>query len=236
MSETYHSCGSGAGTIVIGFTLFLLGGGARFLLWTKNRQRVDAWDIAMPLWCLICAILATPVWLMCAPILIWMGIGSISKTRAMPQPSARRRRYLGVTTFAIVMFASQVSFWFVMPTTLRLGGNSADFSEDHQFRSFPRNQLRVEVIDWPASWWNPTPWSDWTSSPKRGFDRDELRDCPTQISLTSLNWYLGPHGLVRGDTLGEHLARWTHATPTHTTMEKMEREVAALDDRNVPRS
>jgi len=87
----------------------------------------------------------------------------------------------------------------------------------------PRHALRVNVIR-QAPWFNIRPYGSWTTLYKQA---GLLRTGP---SFAGFNIYWGPHGLIRGDDLAMHFAKWAGVTPVDKTylwaMSKLDRAKA----------
>ncbi|AIE83711.1 hypothetical protein OP10G_0343 [Fimbriimonas ginsengisoli Gsoil 348] len=83
-----------------------------------------------------------------------------------------------------------------------LGESQVNFTYLGRTETAPRQGLIVHKTP-PHKWIDVRPWSSWTS----------FSGGNPGPSLAGYDVFWGPHGLIRGDDLGEHLARWAGTEP-----------------------
>jgi hypothetical protein len=102
------------------------------------------------------------------------------------------------------------AFWILGKSgvTTRVVLNDSSVSSDFLGRtsSVSRQNLRFTVIR-RSPWFNIRPWGSWTSFSGNG-KTEKLGP-----SFAGFDVFWGPHGLIRGDDLGAHMAKWAGVVP-----------------------
>ena len=88
-----------------------------------------------------------------------------------------------------------------------LGEANTTFTQLGRTATIPRGDLEVDAMKGPHHFWSGRPWMSWTFFSGEGKTRQLGPD------FTGFMLYWGPHGLIRGDDLARHVARWAHVTP-----------------------
>jgi hypothetical protein len=82
----------------------------------------------------------------------------------------------------------------------------------------PRSGLRINVVGPQRMPWDIRSWGSWTS-----FHGREVGP-----SITGFSYYWGPHGLIRGDALGERLAQWANVKPSYQRPPSLDQVIGSV--------
>jgi hypothetical protein len=114
--------------------------------------------------------------------------------------------------FAAMCIAMGACFVFMAtaigPDRIVLTESTATYSSATTKSTVPREGLRVHALRGSRGWWkvfNIRDWYSWSS-----FSSNDLGP-----DVAGFDQYWGPHGLVRGDQLGKHLADWAGTQPIY---------------------
>jgi len=120
------------------------------------------------------------------------------------------RLWMSLTLSAMFAFCG-LMLLFMQPAILRermtLSDSEVSFSHFGESSTVPRSGLRIDTTGPTHAWFETRPSSIWNSMSDR-------QEGPRFLG-SSIFW--GPHGLIRGDDLALHFARWAGVTPNLMT-------------------
>jgi hypothetical protein len=167
-------------------------------------EPVPVWQyLFIVAWFFVCSLVGIPMEWIIAGAAIGGGIAYAGfPNRLVKLPM----RVVGGTAFIGLGFAYA---WVGMKqtNTIVLKDSEVSFTDVRGVKSVPREGLQVHRIHQEQGA-NIHAWSSW-STYSRPQGKDELGP-----HIAGFDVYWGPHGLVRGDDLALHMARWAGVVPT----------------------
>jgi len=194
----------------IGF-VFLLGDVIAFKFTKVDRKKLYPMFV-LAIWYVICGLLGLPI------VILFAVTFFIAPSAALLNKQIKTSQRIVTAAFLLVI-ACFMCF---------MEGDERIVLADNEFRStptgftklsgyhfdeatFPRNAVEVSAFTFPHSVW-------FGFGPQWGWDVDTHGMRTTYFSGHDYFW--GPHGLVRGDTLGKHIADWSGTKPTYKHYER----------------
>ena len=165
------------------------------------KVRVPWQFIVVLVYFFVASIAAIPMeWILCGAC-VGAAVG-LACTRSVPIPLPARL-LLPIAFAGIGYYYTTIPK--VYPLTITLQDHQVEFKESHGSGVAPRAGLRIDYIQHSAEL-NIRPWASW-SSETRG---------PKMVrgaNFAGFTMFWGPHGLIRGDDLGKHMAEWAGVKP-----------------------
>jgi hypothetical protein len=208
MNETYTQVGSDSSWIVAFMPVPAVITFSVLTWFNKAKRKPSAWLLVPVLYFLVAAVIGIPM--------EWIFAGACLGGAVATLMVKTTGNLLVRSIFAVIFLAISVQF-----TQMYRIGYSKIVLRDSQVRYdsigrkdvAPRTGLAIHCIGPQKEPWDIRSWGSWTSFVGSG-STEKLGP-----SITGFSYFWGPHGLIRGDALGEHLAKWANVVPTYSHLD-----------------